>query len=336
MPYSPPPFHLALPGSACRPLGRAETLGRIVAASFEMRGVLRAIRAAAATAFPVLVTGESGVGKELVAEAIHQCGPRAAGPFIAINCAALPAELAESELFGHVRGAFTGAAQSRDGAFVAAHGGTLFLDEIGEMPLALQAKLLRVLETWEVRPVGATRGRKVDVRVVAATHRSLPDLVALRRFREDLFYRLDVLALCVPPLRDRPEDIRPIAHRLLEAVAHTQGISEDALVELEAHRWPGNVRELRNVLCRAAHHAPDRLIEARDVERALRPRASAARPVVVPRPRAIVEHVNEVVSSTLAAHHGSGRRTYEALGIPKSTFYRWRREGRISAQVVEV
>ena len=205
----------------------------------------------------VLLRGESGVGKELVAQAIHALSPRAKGPFRAINCAALPPALLESELFGHRRGAFTGAVRDHDGFFRAAHKGTLFLDEIAELSIELQAKLLRVLETHAVTPVGARDAVPVDVRIVAATHRSLRELVAAAKFRADLMYRLRVVPLRIPPLRERPEDIPFLAARILSdlqatAAARPDGnvamIAEDAQRALRAYPWPGNVRELRNAL----------------------------------------------------------------------------------------
>jgi len=201
----------------------------------------------------VLVRGETGAGKELVARAIHDLSPRRNGPFHAINCAALPANLLESELFGHARGAFTGAVRDRPGHIQLAHGGTLFLDEVAELPLELQAKLLRVLETRTVMPVGARDAIPVDVRFVSATHRSLRREVEAGRFRADLMYRLRVVPIFLPPLRDRPEDILLLARRFIEegnrrGPRRIEEISPEALALLLAHDWPGNVRELQNVI----------------------------------------------------------------------------------------
>jgi DNA-binding NtrC family response regulator len=205
---------------------------------------------------PALVTilGESGTGKELVARALHSCSPRAEQPFIPVNCAALSPSLMESELFGHEKGAFTGADSKRKGAFEEADGGTLFLDEVGELPLELQAKLLRVLENGEVKPVGSNRPFHVDVRVVAATNRDLALWARNGRFREDLYYRLSVMPLVLPPLRNRRRDIRPLAEHFVRAYV-PQGpaprFTAAALARLQHHSWPGNIRELRNVVCRA-------------------------------------------------------------------------------------
>ncbi|HUU21946.1 MAG TPA: sigma-54 dependent transcriptional regulator [Phycisphaerae bacterium] len=204
----------------------------------------------------VLILGETGVGKEHLARAIHGEGPRSSGPFVAVNCAALPGDLLESELFGHEEGAFTGATRSRRGAFEMAHGGALFLDEIGEMPLHLQAKLLRILQDFEVRRVGGETSLRVDVRVFAASNRDLEEASAAHEFRRDLYYRLSVIELTVPPLRDRRGDIPILAERFIARIApkigmEACGINDDAMRELCRYDWPGNVRELSNVLERA-------------------------------------------------------------------------------------
>lgn len=222
----------------------------------------------------VLIHGETGSGKEHVARALHEQGPRAKGPFVAVNCAAVAKDLLESELFGHVRGSFTGAIADRDGQFVAAGGGTLFLDEIGDMPPGMQVKLLRALQEQTVRPVGANREVKTDVRVVAASHRNLRELIAEQRFREDLYFRLAVVTLEVPPLRDRPEDLPHLAAFLLERGARGLGrgpmvLSPAALECLASHTWPGNVRELDNELLRAAALAAGDAIEPGDLSPAI-------------------------------------------------------------------
>lgn len=221
-----------------------------------MRGVVGLARQVATTATPVLITGETGTGKEVLAAALHAWSPRRDRPFLTLNCAALPPALIESELFGHVKGAFSGATSKRLGRFRAADSGTLFLDEVGELPLELQAKLLRVLQLGEFQPVGSDRTSRVDVRLIAATNRDLPRAVAAKRFREDLYYRLAVFPLAVPPLRARPEDIGPTAESLLDALHRRSGrgpwrLHPAALARLEARAWPGNVRELSNALERA-------------------------------------------------------------------------------------
>jgi len=232
-------------------------------------------RMVAASDASVLIRGESGTGKEVLARAIHLASPRAKGPFIAINCGAIPEQLLESELFGHVKGAFTGAGNTRAGLFQAANGGTLFLDEIGDMPLALQVKLLRVLQERMVRPLGATRAEAVDVRLLSATHRDLDAAMAQGQFREDLYYRLDVVSLTLPRLEERREDIPPLAAHFVQLVAGKygkpiSGFAPDALEALATAAWPGNVRQLYNVVeqCCALTSTP--LIPLTLVQRALR------------------------------------------------------------------
>ncbi len=228
----------------------------VLFAGMAMQPVRRLLFDVAPTPATVLITGESGTGKELVARAIHHHSPRLAAPFVALNCAAIPETLLESELFGHEKGAFTGATQARQGKFELAAGGTLFLDEIGELPLALQAKFLRVLQERTFERVGGTREMKADVRIVAATNRDLALEVRQRRFREDLFYRLNVFPLQLPPLRERRDGLAQLAGFLLQRAAQqtgrqVQGIAPDALEALVQYRWPGNVRELQNCIERA-------------------------------------------------------------------------------------
>ncbi|KRB86184.1 Fis family transcriptional regulator [Sphingomonas sp. Root710] len=220
------------------------------------KAVDTAMRAAAAPA-TILIEGESGVGKEVLAQAIHRASPRADAPLVTVNCGAIPANLVESELFGHERGAFTGAFERRLGLFANADGGTLFLDEIGDLPSDAQAKLLRVLQSGEIRPIGASSARQVSVRVIAATNRRLSDDVAKGRFREDLFYRLAVVPVTLPPLRERIGDIQPLSEHLLGRIARQLGldrlaIDDSAIALLRSYEWPGNVRQLHNVLFRAA------------------------------------------------------------------------------------
>jgi transcriptional regulator with GAF, ATPase, and Fis domain len=235
---------------------RPATRTNIIGNSRRMQAVLDELRQVAATESTVLILGETGTGKELIARAVHENSPRRAGPMVAINCAAIPANLIESELFGHERGAFTGATRRREGRFAMASGGTLFLDEIGELPLDLQAKLLRVLQEGEFEPVGSSTTQRMNARVLAATHRNLTDAVAQGRFREDLFYRLHVLPLHLPPLRERAGDIPALVASFAERFARQLGkptptLSEPQLLRLQAYAWPGNVRELQNVVERA-------------------------------------------------------------------------------------
>ncbi len=239
-----------------REVERARGQDDLVAESPAMREIMRLVQKVAPTRATVLITGESGTGKERVARALHQLSPRAEKPFVAVNTSAIPGPLIESELFGHAKGAFTGAQTARRGLFEEADGGTLLLDEIGDLPPLLQVSLLRVLQEGEIRRVGDSRPIKVDVRVLAATHVDLAQAVAQGRFREDLYYRLDVVHLHLPPLRDRQGEIGPLARRFLERHAARLGVparrlGPQALARLQGWRWPGNVRELENALERA-------------------------------------------------------------------------------------
>ena len=253
--------------------------GEIVGSSSAMRDAVELARKVARHPTTVLVTGESGTGKELLARLIHAASPRAGAPFVAVNCGAIPEALLESELFGHVKGAFTSADRDRTGLFEEAHGGTLLLDEIGELPPALQVKLLRALQESEVRPVGSSQSRAVDVRVVAATNRDLAADVRDGRFRGDLFYRINVVALHLPPLRDRPEDVAPLAMHFVERCnrrlgLRVQAIAPHALRALAEHAWPGNVRELENVIERAMVLAGGATIEREHLPDAVRGRGA--------------------------------------------------------------
>jgi two-component system response regulator GlrR len=245
-----------------RMLGEPTSEHRLIGTSARIAAVRDLVQRVARSDASVLITGESGSGKEVAARSLHAQSPRKVGPFLAVNCGALPAELLESELFGHKRGAFTGALRDKDGLFAAAEGGTLLLDEIGDAPLAVQVKLLRVLQERSYFPVGAVEAREVDVRVVAATNKDLRAEVSAGRFREDLFYRLHVVPIAMPALRDRPEDIPLLAELFLTRAAAQQGIarvhlSHEALRLLMEHTWPGNVRELANVVEGAALLATD-------------------------------------------------------------------------------
>ncbi len=284
----------------------------LIASSSAMQQVLELVERYARLPYTVLVTGESGTGKEGIARALHLRGPRRERPFVAINAGGLPRDLIESELFGHEKGAFTGAQGLRRGVFEQADGGTLFLDEIGELPLALQARLLRVLETREVRRVGSEHAILVDVRVVVATHRDLHQMVAEGSFRRDLFYRLAQLFVHLSPLRERPDDIRALARHFLEQVVRDVGprsLSDDALALLGMHGWPGNARELRNVIQAAAAGSAG-VIDANDIEGAL---LRIAGPMLArPAPRAAVREV-------VASYGGNLSAASRALGIPRST-----------------
>ena len=292
----------------------AEPLPGVAGSSRLMRRIAAQVRRLAALSSPVLVAGETGVGKELVARALHTQGPRAIEPFVAMNVAALPRELVESELFGHERGAFTGAVARRVGAFTEAEGGTLFLDEIGELPIEAQPKLLRALDGYEVRRVGAPgSGRRANARVVVATHVALQERVARGEFRRDLFHRLEVFIVDVPPLRDRPGDVLPIAKMLLSQMENEIGrreLTPAAIAQLASHEWPGNVRELRNVLCRAAEQAREaRWLDAAAVDRALRKTR-----------RTPVDLTPEIARDCLDRHEGNISKAARAAGLPRTTF----------------
>jgi DNA-binding NtrC family response regulator len=249
---------------------RHQGLDRLLGRSRVMQETVDQIRAVAQSDSTILLLGESGTGKELVAQAIHWASPRRSGPFVAVNCAAVPETLLESELFGHEKGAFTGADRRREGLFASAAGGTLFLDEIGDMPLPTQAKLLRVLQDRAVRPVGATASVHLDLRIVTATNKPLPGMVRESRFREDLYYRLAVIPIRLPALRERPEDIMLIAEHCLRETAtrlgkDVEGFDESAVEWMNRHTWPGNVRELENVIERAVVLAHARRIGRADL-----------------------------------------------------------------------
>jgi transcriptional regulator with PAS, ATPase and Fis domain len=275
-----------------------------------------------------LIRGESGTGKERIARAIHCLSPRAAGPWVAINCSALPEGLLESELFGHERGAFTDAKQAKPGLFELADGGTLFLDEIGDLALPLQPKLLRALDTQRFRRVGGHKELQVDVRFVAATNRDLPAMVKAGRFREDLYYRLNVGAIDVPPLRQRTADVLPLAQHFLQNAALDLGITAPALDEripalLEAYAWPGNIRELRNVIERAVilaggatvlpDHLPKELADSGGA-------SEAAAPAPEPRlPLALDDAMRAHIRRVLASVGGNKTAAAELLGITRQT-----------------
>jgi DNA-binding NtrC family response regulator len=289
----------------------------LVGASEAMRRLRGLIAQYAPTSLPVLITGETGTGKELVARAIHEQSGRK-GAFIPVNCGSIAPELVESELFGHERGAFTGAAAPRKGMFQEANGGTLLLDEIGELPLSLQPRLLRALETGAVRPVGADREVKVDVRVVAATHVDLDAAVGRGHFRQDLYYRLNAAMLETPPLRMRASDVPFLASRFLEMDSPGHTLTEGALARLAEHSWPGNVRELRNALKRAAAlHGP--VIDAQHLLLQSAQWCSEPTPAFGGRPYRDIER--DVIEHAIRRYGGNKRAAADALGIPKSTLH---------------
>jgi DNA-binding NtrC family response regulator len=292
-----------------------DPLRGIAGGSIVMRRLADQVRRLACHSLPVLIAGESGAGKELVARAIHEEGPRRGRPFVAMNVTALPRDLVESELFGHERGAFTGAHSRRIGAFAEAAGGTLFLDEVGDLPLEAQPKLLRALDGYEVRRVGASgSGARTDVRVVAATHAPLEQRVTAGQFRRDLFHRLECFVVQVPSLRERRGDIAPIARELLSRLAPQVGdrtLTPAALARLAAHDWPGNVRELRNVLCRAADATTRGVgIDVQDIDRALR--RTIHQDVVAVTPQA--------ARALLDEHAGNLSAAARAAGMPRTSF----------------
>ena len=285
------------PSGASRRSASDPPLAALVGRSPAMRALASAVRRVASLRLPVLLRGESGTGKDLVARALHDESQRAGRPFVVLNAAAISRELAESELFGHRRGAFTGAIRDRRGAFREANGGTLFLDEIGAVPLELQAKLLRAVEEGVVRPVGAEVAAPVDVRLVAATCEPLESMVASRLFRGDLYERLAVCVVNVPPLRDRLEDIPSLARHLLDSSdLGDRALSLDATAALRGHRWPGNVRELRNVLVQAAVAAED-VLGAEHVAAVLAERSGRARRIQVGDALRIFEETGRNVSA---------------------------------------
>jgi transcriptional regulator with GAF, ATPase, and Fis domain len=297
--------------------------GEIIGACPSMLEVFRKLQKVATTDISVLITGETGTGKELIAREIHRRSNRAAGPFVVINCGAIPENLIESELFGHVRGAFTGAVASRPGKFQAASGGTLFLDEIGELPLNLQVKLLRALQERVVFRVGDSKPEKVDIRVVAATNRVLEEEIRSGRFREDLYYRLNVVNIYLPPLRDRGDDVLIIAKALLgkhaeELGAHVQGFTPQALAAIKKHPWPGNIRQLENrikkalVLCDKSLLGPEDLDLGREAESP-----------ILPLEKAKEEFQRKYVLEVLERNNGNRTQTARDLGVDPRTIFRY-------------
>jgi two-component system NtrC family response regulator len=317
---------------------RIHGVGRIIGDSRMLEEMIRKIHVVAQTRMNVLIQGESGTGKELVARAIHDESPRWDKAFLPINCAAIPESLLESELFGHEKGAFTGAVAARQGMMEIADGGTLFLDEVGEMSLALQAKLLRAIEQKEVIRVGGSEVIRVDVRIIAATNQDLKAKVAGKSFREDLFYRLNVFPITVPPLRDRREDIPKIAIHFLKEIARENDVppkklSAGARIALLAYLWPGNVRELRNALETASLVARGEAIEGEDLppeilENILPPSPSG--PIPLPSSRTLEEIEREAILAALVKTDGNKTQAAKMLGIGLRTLHRKVKEYGIS------
>lgn len=301
-------------------------VGHLVGRSPAMDEVFRSVRLLAEKRTSAILLGESGVGKEVVARTIHDLSPRASGPFLAVNTAAIPEGLIESEVFGHEKGAFTGASQARPGCFEQADGGTLLLDEIGDMPLVLQPRLLRVLEEGCARRLGGSREIEFDVRVLAATNRNLDELLDQRILREDLFYRLNVFTIVVPPLRDHPEDISMLAQHFIERFNGKHetailGLRPESLEILEAYDWPGNVRELRNVIERATILSQQPWIRPTHLPDHLRKPRLRRGEVVLPIGTTVAEAERRMIVETLAAVGGNKTEAARHLGVDPKTIY---------------
>ncbi len=328
-----------------RQLSHQGVLGEMVGTSRVMQQVYTMIQRVAPTQASVLITGESGTGKEMVARAIHRLSPRSGGPFVAVNCAAVPSELIESELFGHEKGSFTGAVGRHLGCFEQANHGTLLLDEIGEMPLGMQARLLRALEESKIRRVGGSSEIPVDVRILAATNRSVDGSLGEKVLREDLYYRLNVFNIHLPPLRDRREDLPNIAKAIIDLLNQKHGCSvtavhRDALQRLMAHAWPGNVRELRNVLEWAVITAQKDLILPGHLPKTLGSGVTSAPPAAAQQNgggmrfelgRTLDEIEREYVTETLKSVNNDRKLASRMLGISLRTLYNWLSESK-SAQ----
>jgi len=304
--------------------------GEIIGDSPAMQRIYTQLAQLAATDTSVLVTGESGTGKELVARSIHRRSRRSAGPFVAVNCAAIPETLLESELFGHAKGAFTDARQERQGLFARAETGTLFLDEIGELPLAMQVKLLRALEERAVRPVGSDREVKIDVRVVSATNRDLEEAIRQQQFREDLYYRINVIQIELPPLRARGTDVLLLAQHFLTTFAENMGkqvhgLHESAAERLLSYPWPGNVRELRNVMERAAALTTNERITSDDLPEKIRQHSAPKMVLHGDDPAALLplaEVERRYILHAVEATHGNRTQAAQVLGLDRKTLYR--------------
>ncbi len=314
-------------------VGLRDTFSGILTRSRRMRDVLELVKRVAGARSTVLIRGKSGTGKELIARALHEAGPRKKAPFLAINCSALPESLLESELFGHVRGAFTGAFTNKKGLFEEAKGGTIFLDEIGEITPAIQMKLLRVLQDHELRPVGGNTPTKIDVRVVAATNADLEASIASGAFREDLYYRLSVIPIHLPELKERREDIPLLAMHFIKRFAGENekpvtGIEEDALALLSQYDWPGNVRELENVMERAVMLTSHTRIVREDLPPGVRGRADAPPAYRLPSGWTLADLEDAYIDQVLEETRGHKTRAAEVLGIDRRTLHRKLKERR--------
>ncbi len=306
-----------------RPSLKDKKFGEIIGVCASMQEVFRKLQKVATTDISVLITGETGTGKELIAHEIHRRSARATGPFVVVNCGAIPENLIESELFGHVRGAFTGAVASRPGKFQVADKGTLFLDEIGELPLNLQVKLLRALQERVVYRVGDSKPEKVDIRIVAATNRVLEDEIRGQRFREDLYYRLNVVNLFLPALRDRGDDVVIIAKALLskhaeEMGSHVQGFTPQALAAIKKFNWPGNIRQLENRLKKALVLCDRTLLSPEDLDLG----ANTESPIL-PLEKAKEEFQRKYVLEVLERNNGNRTQTARDLGVDPRTIFRY-------------
>ncbi len=318
-------FECQQKSKSLEPLKSDKVFHGMISKDNSMRRIFSLIESLETSLSPVFIQGETRTGKELIARAIHETSFRKSGRFVTVNCGAIPKDLIESELFGHEKGAFTGASAQREGLFEQAHMGTIFLDEIGELPLELQPKLLRVLETGEIRRVGSSKNIQVDVRIITATHRSLVDEIQQQRFREDLFYRIFVLPIVLPPLRDRKEDVPLLIDHFLKSKKNFQNnleikISKEAVDKMCAHRWPGNIRELKNVTDRAiALSYGEKEIQPQHIQFAIPTAASAE---AAPIQAQTLEDMEKImIVKSLQENGWSKKDAAEKLGISRSTLH---------------